>query len=112
MDIKVGERVSAVIENVPIKYRNYSADYKISTNDTVYTNVTVYGTQNNIDKITEADLNVYIDFAGYGAGVHDIPIVVEQNPSSLVSFAAEKVTIQITLTELNSDDHAGDNIGG
>ena len=64
-----------------------------------YANVTVYGTLTNVEKITMADLNVYVDFAGYGAGKHDIPINVAQNPSSLVSFTVDKTSIQMTLTD-------------
>jgi YbbR domain-containing protein len=112
MDVKLGEKVSKVIENVPINYRNYSNNFKISTDEATsfYTNVTVYGTLTNVEKITMADLNVYVDFAGYGAGKHDIPINVEQNPSSLVSFAVDKTSIQMTLTDekaSSSDETVG-----
>ncbi|MBQ4343596.1 MAG: hypothetical protein IJC38_06890 [Erysipelotrichaceae bacterium] len=113
MDVKLGEKVSKVIENVPINYRNYSNTFKITTdaNVEVYTSVTVYGTQTNVDKITAADLNVYIDFEGYGAGKHDIPIHVEQNPSALVSFTADKATISMTLTDENAQS-SDEQIGG
>ena len=111
MDVKLAEKVSKVIENVPINYRNYSSDYKITTEDTVYTSVTVYGTQTNIDKITAADLDVYIDFAGYTAGKHDIPVLVAQDSSLLVSFVADKTTIQMTLTDANAQS-SDDTVGG
>lgn len=112
MDVKLGEKVSKVIENVPINYRNYSNNFKISTDEATsfYTNVTVYGTLTNVEKITMADLNVYVDFAGYEAGKHDIPINIEQNPSSLVSFAVDKTSIQMTLTDekaSSSDETVG-----
>lgn len=112
MDVKLGEKVSKVIENVPINYRNYSNDYKITTDEnvSVYTNVTVYGTLTNVEKITASDLNVYIDFAGYGAGKHDIPIQVEQNPSSLVSFVTDTTFIPMTLTDENASSN--DAVGG
>jgi len=111
MDVKLGEKVSRIIENVPIGYRNYSNDYKISTDETVYTSVTVYGTQTNVDKITVADLDVYIDLAGYTAGKHDMPIYIEQNPSLLVSFVSDKASIQMTLTDENAQGST-DAIGG
>lgn len=111
MDVKLGEKVSRIIENVPIGYRNYSNDYKISTDETVYTSVTVYGTQTNVDKITAADLDVYIDLAGYTAGKHDMPIYIEQNPSLLVSFVSDKASIQMTLTDENAQGST-DAIGG
>lgn len=110
MDVKLGEKVSKVIENVPIGYRNYSNKYKISTDETVYTSVTVYGTQTNVDKITAADLNVYVDFAGYEAGKHDMPIFVEQNPSLLVNFVSEKASISMTLTD--EDAQSGSDVVG
>ncbi|MBQ7888254.1 MAG: hypothetical protein IJ356_00690 [Erysipelotrichaceae bacterium] len=111
MDVKLGEKVSKIIENVPIGYRNYSNDYKISTDETVYTSVTVYGTQTNVDKITAADLDVYIDLAGYTAGKYDMPIFVEQNPSLLVNFVSEKASISMTLTDENAQS-GSDAVGG
>ncbi|MBP3398832.1 MAG: hypothetical protein J6K75_03640 [Erysipelotrichaceae bacterium] len=111
MDVKLGEKVSKIIENVPIGYRNYSNDYKISTDETVYTSVTVYGTQTNVDKITASDLDVYIDLAGYTAGKYDMPIFVEQNPSLLVNFVSEKASISMTLTDENAQS-GSDAVGG
>ncbi len=101
MDIKLGEAVTKVIEDVSIYYRNnvegYRADFAQTTVD-----VEIKGTQSNIDKITAADIYVYVDFANLTVGEQEIPVQITPRNDLLVTMTP--LTSSITATIIGADD--------
>ncbi len=82
MEISVGEVVTKVVENVPVKYINYTSNLKFAVvnEEDVNQNVVISGTQNNVNSITADDINVYIDMSNITKpGIQQVPLLVTGN---------------------------------
>ena len=82
MEIVVGEKTSREIKNVKVAYSNLNSDFKVKLVDEndVTVNVIVYGTKNNIDKLTADDIVVNIDMSSVtDVGLQQVPIYVSGN---------------------------------
>lgn len=100
-DIKLGEGVTKTIDNVVITYRNHTSGYKLDVVDKedVYTSVVLFGTQENLDKIEESNIQGYIDLRDIEPGNNiEVPVYVD-SVSPLVSVKSIKETIVINVIE-------------
>lgn len=103
MTVKVGEKVSRVIEGLPINTRNNDSRKPVNTVDPGdnFASVTVTGTQRNIDAMTNDQIKVYIDVAGQPTDVDiEVLVGVENNGSTFVTLEiASKSKIRIRIGE-------------
>ena len=103
MDIRLGEGVSRTIEDVPINYINNTNRYSVTTqNDQTTVDVTVFGTQNNVDQITADDLYVYFDMRDLQPGTQEVTLQIEQNSSSYVRYSLPQTSLTINVTDPNN----------
>ena len=100
LNITLAERVSKTLEDVAINYRNNNNNYAATVLDNqTHVDVTVTGTQRNIDAISASDIFVFIDLDSLTPGTYDLPLEYElSTTNSLVSFSLNQLTLNITLT--------------
>lgn len=103
MEISVGEKVSRVIEKVPVKYQNYNNNLKFAVvnSEDVAQDVVISGTENNISSMTADDINVYIDLADVNTpGIQQVPLIVGgNNPYVTYVLQNNKTYIEIQVKE-------------
>lgn len=99
LDVKLSETKTKTIENVPINYKNNNNNYgvKIEANQTKI-NVQVSGSAANIEKISAADIFIYVDMADLKPGTYDMPLIVQKAASSsYVKYSIGQLTLKMTI---------------
>ena len=98
MEIRLGDGVKRIVENVMIRYRNNIKGYRFTIVDPedAYTNVELFGTAENIANITEDNMEVYIDMLNIELGLQSVIVYVDGG-TTLVKFTPEKPTISIEV---------------
>ncbi len=105
LNITLADRASKTLENVAINYRNNNNNYAATVLDNqTHVDVTVTGTQRNIDAISANDIFVFIDLESLMPGTYDLPLEYElSTTNSLVSFSLNQLTLNITLTATDTN---------
>lgn len=115
LDIKVGEAVTKVIDNVNIYYRNNTNNYKFTPVDgKTTTSIEVSGTSENVESITADDIYVSFDMANARPGVQEFTLSVEQPSSSLVKYTLKDATYSVNVlgeTTDSEDNNISDDNG-
>lgn len=101
LKLNVAKTITKTIANVPAIWINYNSAYNLTivNSEDALVDVVVSGTQNNIDKVTVESITAVIDLAGYGAGIHDVPLKVS-GANNLVNYSSDskKNTIRVNLS--------------
>ena len=88
VDVKFGAGTTKTITGVPINYKNNIHNYKATQSDNITTmDVEVFGTQDNISKISANDIYLYIDMSTAEPGLHEFEVKVEQSTTGLVKYS-------------------------
>ncbi len=97
LTLKLG--ISKNLTNVIIEYSNNVKGYRFTLVDLadVYTTVSLFGTQTNIDSIASEDLYVYFDMKNVVLGENEVQLYVV-GPNPLVKYTLLKSTIKIKVT--------------
>ena len=109
INVTLAESVSRVIENVPINFRNNINNYKASQPENkTTTSVTVTGTQTNVDRISGANINVYVDMKDAVPGLQDFKLYVDQPSDGLVKYILNEASYTLNvLGETTDTDSSG-----
>lgn len=112
MSVTLGEGVSKTISGVTIKYVNNTNNYKATQPDNkTTTNVEVFGTQDNVDKVTASSINVYIDMSSAEPGLQTFNLNVEQPADGLVRYSLTESTYEMNvLGETNDINSEGKSV--
>lgn len=98
LSVRLGERTSRTISDVPITYRNNTNNYRAAqAENKTTTSVTVYGTENNIKDITADDITVYIDMQNAQPGSSVFALQVEQPTDGLVRYELDETEYQLNI---------------
>ena len=98
LSVRLGERTSRTISDVPITYRNNTNNYRATqAENKTTTSVTVYGTENNIKDITADDITVYIDMQNAQPGSSVFALQVEQPTDGLVRYELDETKYQLNI---------------
>ena len=98
LSVRLGERTSRTISDVPITYRNNTNNYRATqAENKTTTSVTVYGTENNIKDITADDITVYIDMQNAQPGSSVFALQVEQPTDGLVRYELDETEYQLNI---------------
>lgn len=112
MNVKLGEGVSKTITDVKINYKNNVNNYKASQPDNkTTTSVIVFGTEENIEKITADDISVYVDMKDAKPGLMDFPLQIDQPQGGLVRYSLVESTYQLNVLGEQNPDTESDNGG-
>lgn len=113
MSVKLGAKTSKTLDGVKINYQNNTNNYKASQKDNkTTTSVVVYGTQENIDKISADDIYVYVDMKDAKPGTQDFPLLVDQPSNGLIRYELTESTYELNvLGETNDSSSDGANNG-
>ena len=105
LNVTLNERVSKVIEDITINYRNNINNYDELLTTITTVDVTVYGTQANLDKIDENSIDVYFDMKDAVKGTtQEFPLIVENvNKQLFVELVPNVSIIEVTIKDENKD---------
>lgn len=101
LDIKLADKVSKTLKNLPVAFENNIEGYKIKLDDPdqAEVDVTIYGSKNNIDKITEENFGrVYFDMTGVSLGKVSLPLLIDSD-NYLVANKLEYDEIKMEVVE-------------
>jgi len=100
MTISLGEKVSRVIENVPINVYNNTNGYRFSLGEgqDAVANVIVYGTRANIDALIADNIDVYFSMQNIQTGTQEIQLSVSGS-NSLVIYELEQPVITLDVID-------------
>ena len=71
----------------------------------------VFGTQTNVDKVTVANINVYIDMSDAVPGLQTFKLNVEQPSDGLVKYSLKESTYEMNvLGETNDTNSEGNSV--
>lgn len=101
LQVRVSEAKEKVLKDVPITYRNNSQGYGAQETSMTTVDVTVSGSELNIENFSANDIVVYFDVAGLEPGTYELPLEIEQKTNRFVKCKLENMTIKITLVEQN-----------
>ena len=109
INVTIAESVTRVIENVPINFRNNINNYKASQPENkTTTSITVTGTQTNVDRISAANINVYVDMKDAVPGLQDFRLYVDQPSDGLVKYILNEASYTLNvLGETTDTDSSG-----
>jgi Uncharacterized protein conserved in bacteria len=112
MSVTLGSGVTKTISNVAIKYINNTKNYKATQPENkTTTSVEVFGTQTNVDKVTAANINVYIDMSDAVPGLQTFKLNVEQPSDGLVKYSLKESTYEMNvLGETNDTNSEGNSV--
>ena len=110
VDVKFGAGTTKTISGVPINYKNNVHNYKATQSDNITTmDVEVFGTQENISKINENDIYLYIDMSTAEPGLHEFEVKVEQPTTGLVKYSLKNNKLTLTvLGDQNTQQKEGE----
>ena len=98
VDVKFGAGTTKTITGVPINYKNNIHNYKATQSDNITTmDVEVFGTQDNISKISANDIYLYIDMSTAEPGLHEFEVKVEQSTTGLVKYSLKDNKLTLTI---------------
>lgn len=88
------------LEKVNIDVRNLDDAYKVSglTADDIMVTVSLKGVEEVINQITNDDVSVYIDLAGYGEGQFDVDVYVE-GKDTRVQYISKTKKVRVLITK-------------
>ena len=105
LTVKLGEQSSRTIDDVKLRFKNNVNNYKVShPENKTTTSVTVFGTAENIAKITAADINVYIDMLDARPGLMEFPLQVDQPTSGLIRYSLTESTYELNVLGETNDE--------
>ena len=112
MSVTLGSGVTKTISNVAIKYINNTKNYKATQPENkTTTSVEVFGTQTNVDKVTAANINVYIAMSDAVPGLQTFKLNVEQPSDGLVKYSLKESTYEMNvLGETNDTNSEGNSV--
>ncbi len=110
VEVKFGAGTTKTISGVPINYKNNVHNYKATQSDNITTmDVEVFGTQDNISKINENDIYLYIDMSTAEPGLHEFEVKVEQPTTGLVKYSLKNNKLTLTvLGDQNTQQKEGE----
>ena len=110
VDVKLGAATTRTITSVPINYKNNVHNYKATQENNITTmDVEVFGTQDNISKITANDIYLYIDMSTAEPGLHEFEVMVEQPSTGLVKYNLKNNKLTLTvLGDQNTQEKEGE----
>ncbi|MBQ9047472.1 MAG: hypothetical protein IJ120_06215 [Solobacterium sp.] len=112
INVKLGEAVTKTIDNVKINYMNNTNNYKASPVDNkTTTSVTVFGTADNVDKITAESIYVYVDMKDAKPGLNEFPLLIEQPKDGFVKYSLVDSTFSLNVLGEQNDDANTENGG-
>lgn len=85
------------LKNVPIIYRNNDRGYGAKDIEETSVDVTLQGTEANIDKVKMEDVVAYIDIKDLKPGTYDLPLQAEIKDNLFVKCRTLKSQLHITL---------------
>jgi YbbR domain-containing protein len=99
MQLTLKPGISKELPNVIIEYSNNVKGYRFTLVDLadVYTTVSLFGTQTNIDSIATEDIYVYFDMKNVVLGENEVQLYVV-GPNPLVKYTLVKSSIKIKVT--------------
>jgi len=99
MQLTLKPGISKDLPNVIIEYSNNVKGYRFTLVDLadVYTTVSLFGTQTNIDSIATEDIYVYFDMKNVVLGENEVQLYVV-GPNPLVKYTLVKSSIKIKVT--------------
>jgi len=104
MTVTLGDGVSKTIDGIKISYKNNVNNYKASQPDNkTTTSVTVFGTQDNVDKVTADSINVYVDMKDAQPGLQSFPLQVDQPAGGLVKYSLTESTYSLNVLGETND---------
>ncbi|MBQ1466852.1 MAG: hypothetical protein IIZ27_00050 [Solobacterium sp.] len=111
INVKLDEGTSKTLDNVNIYFRNNINNYKAShPENKSTTSVTVYGTEENIAKITADMIYVYVDMKDAKPGLNEFTLMVDQPTDGLVKYNLTESTY--TLNVLGEQNPETNESGG
>lgn len=99
--VTLAEVQNRVIEGIPLNARNNEANLGVSDVDFKSVDVTVSGSENNIENVNADDINVYFEMP-QEAGTYDLPLYVEAKNHPYVKLELNNASVHITVVEANS----------
>lgn len=104
MNITLADAEEKTIDDIPINVINNNKHYKASQPDNkTTTSVTVKGTKNNIDKLAEDDINVYIDMKDVQPGLQKFALQIEQPKDGFVVYTLNESEYELNVLGETSD---------
>ena len=88
------------VESVPLNAVNNTNNLGIKEIDFKDVNVSVSGSENNINQVNAEEINVYFEMP-QEAGTYDLPLYVESSGHPYVSLSLEKASVHVTVVEAN-----------
>ena len=100
MQITLGEGVESLVEDVFIQYINNVNGYRFTLVDPLdtKTDISVFGSQTNLDLLTADDFYVYFDMTNVVEGEQEVTLYLKSF-KPLVSASLEKQTIKINVVK-------------
>lgn len=101
LDIKLGEQEEKVLKALPVAFENNDEGYKtrLDDPDQAEIDVTVYGTEENLEKINEDNFGrIYFDMSNVEPGEVTLPLLVESD-KYLVEYKLEFEEIKMEVVE-------------
>jgi YbbR domain-containing protein len=97
--IKFGVSTTKIIKNIPLSYQNHNSGYRFSLDDSrdAYVDVTLYGTENNLKKITVEMISVYLDFSSLKVGNNQPFKVLVTGTNPWVRYVSSKEIVSISV---------------
>ncbi len=104
MTVTLGESTSRTITDVPINAINNINNYLVQQTDKTTVNVTVTGTEENIEDITAEDIYVYIDMKDAKPGLQEFALEVRQPSNGLIRYTVTEATYELNVLGETSND--------
>lgn len=92
--------VTKEIENIQLEYENLSSNYSINAASDAdkYATIILKGVESVLDSIDEKNIKVYVDLKGYGAGRHDVDVIVE-GTDVRVTYTPKVKSVTLIISE-------------
>ncbi|MCR5228856.1 MAG: hypothetical protein K6D03_01895 [Solobacterium sp.] len=104
MTVTLGESTTKTITDVPINAINNINNYLVQQTDKTTVNVTVTGTEENIEHITAEDIYVYIDMKDAKPGLQEFALEVRQPSSGLIRYTVTEAAYELNVLGETSND--------
>jgi len=97
--IKFGVSTTKIIKNIPLASQNHNSGYRFSLDDVhdAYVDVTLYGTESNINKITADMISVYLDFSSLKVGDKQPFKVMVTGTNPWVRYVSSKEIVSVSV---------------
>lgn len=98
--VSLAQVETKTVEDVPLNAVNNVNNLGIKDIDIKSVNVTVSGSENNIDQVSADAINVYFEMPEE-AGTYDLPLYVTSSGHPYVNLALEKASVHVTVVGAN-----------